>query len=691
MTSLGYPERFHSEGALNLVCHLLGWSAPVHAGRILVGATPLGDLAAGEFVLFVLFVSYLSCRLALPISPFFFLLLLEELRPQLQHPTPHSILQAAIFVHLCEMFMWVVPCTSLFRHFFVLVKSGKAKDHLGAYYFQTRSDSVMAYIPTLGGARWENWRADWVVASAEANDRLVLPSDGPTLDRKQWRAKPSLAPKFLPVLDRIKTLATGGLTSMHVVDDFLKRRIAPLQRRARLCCWFTGPNDIVWIQGGPGTDLSWEELELLVKGITSESFVLESLILPQSIPALCDDLGLRTAILATMPTFDESGVAVRQTGGRDPHHGIRIFDASAGGPQPTGVAPSAPATAPSAPAAAPRPLDKGKGAASSSSALGGTGGSEEERRRRLRRADGSFVSDPPRSVRGLLVGTRRLAPRPKARRGTSVHRHHHHRVPRHHNHHHRWVRHRHHHLGVTSPRGTTSSSNDSRSNSSRSNSGRPATRAAGKSRAPSECNPFFPLVYLSCRRVLTHPLLARASSPSAPKAAHPPPDIMSGGSGSQQQASVGSGIGGPSPAAATAPTATAASTTVMPSSTPSAAVEEGPTAPTPVIEGDAGGASSSIPPPTLEEPEVVFGRRLRSGAEPEAAPVPLPRVLSRAHQALHETEAAILWEWEALEVEHQRLSDWCTQLEERTKAVSRQFAFEWSKLEWDCKDYKKDL
>jgi hypothetical protein len=87
------------------------------------------------------------------------------------------------------------------------------------------------------------------------------------------------------------------------------------------------------------------------------------------------------------------------------------------------------------------------------------------------------------------------------------------------------------------------------------------------------------------------------------------------------------------------------------------AAEGVPTAPTPAIEGDAGGASSSIPPPTLEEPEVVFGRRLRSGAEPEAAPVPLPRVLSRAHQALHETEAAILREWEALEAEHQRLSD----------------------------------
>jgi hypothetical protein len=58
-----------------LVHNLLGWGAPAFAGRILAGATPLGDLAAGEFLLFI---SYLSCGLALSISPFF-LLLLEEL------------------------------------------------------------------------------------------------------------------------------------------------------------------------------------------------------------------------------------------------------------------------------------------------------------------------------------------------------------------------------------------------------------------------------------------------------------------------------------------------------------------------------------------------------------------------------------------------------------------------------------
>jgi hypothetical protein len=51
----------------------------------------------------------------------------------------------------------------------------------------------------------------------------------------------------------------------------------------------------------------------------------------------------------------------------------------------------------------------------------------------------------------------------------------------------------------------------------------------------------------------------------------------------------------------------------------------------------------------------------------------------------------ILREWEALEAEHQRLSDWRTQLEEHTKAASRQFASKRSKLERDRKDYKKDL
>jgi hypothetical protein len=334
----------------------------------------------------------------------------------------------AIFVHFCEMFVGVGACTSLFRHFFMLVRSGKGKDHLGAYYFQTRSDPTVAYIATLGGARWENWCNDWVIVSTEANDRLALLSDGPRLDQKQWRAKSSLAPEFEPVLDRIKELAAGGLTSMHVVGDFLKRRVMPLQGRSRLCCWFTGPSDIGRIQCGPGTDLSWEALEILVKGITGEAFIPESLIPPQVIPPLCDDPGLRMVVLSWLPTLDESGVAVHQTGGRDPHRGINIPGVPAGGPQPAVAGSSAPPPPPATPSSS----DKGKGAAGGSSSSGATGRSEGERRHRLRCADGSFVSDPPldsdppRSVRGRLAGPRRPAPRPRACRCASVLHHHRH-------------------------------------------------------------------------------------------------------------------------------------------------------------------------------------------------------------------------------------------------------------------------
>jgi hypothetical protein len=103
------------------------------------------------------------------------------------------------------------------------------------------------------------------------------------------------------------------------------------------------------------------------------------------------------------------------------------------------------------------------------------------------------------------------------------------------------------------------------------------------------------------------------------------------------------------------------------------------------------GAPDSIPPPIPEEPEAILGRRLQIGVGPETAPLPLPCVLSRAHQALRETEAAILWEWEAFETEHRRLGDWHTQLEERTKVVSCQFASERSDLEQGHEDLKEDL
>jgi hypothetical protein len=79
MATLVHPDRYQTKVALDTVRRLLGWGTPAFAGRIQASTTPLGDLAAGEFVLFV---PYLFCGLALPIS-LFFLLLLEEFGLQL--------------------------------------------------------------------------------------------------------------------------------------------------------------------------------------------------------------------------------------------------------------------------------------------------------------------------------------------------------------------------------------------------------------------------------------------------------------------------------------------------------------------------------------------------------------------------------------------------------------------------------
>jgi hypothetical protein len=99
MALLDPPERLQPEVALNFVCNPLGWGVLAFAGRIRVGVSPHGDLAAGEFVFFV---SKLPSGLGL-LNPSFFVLLPEGLDLQPLHVTPCFILQAAIIAYLRGM------------------------------------------------------------------------------------------------------------------------------------------------------------------------------------------------------------------------------------------------------------------------------------------------------------------------------------------------------------------------------------------------------------------------------------------------------------------------------------------------------------------------------------------------------------------------------------------------------------
>jgi hypothetical protein len=87
-------------------------------------------------------------------------------------------------------------------------------------------------------------------------------------------------------------------------------------------------------------------------------------------------------------------------------------------------------------------------------------------------------------------------------------------------------------------------------------------------------------------------------------------------------------------------------------------------------------ASSAAPPAEEEEPEVVLGRRLL----PSTAEIPLPRLIAKCYQAQQELEAGMRWEWEKLEAERHRLSDWEVRLGDRINSVSARYAEERAKL-----------
>ena len=149
-----------------------------------------------------------------------------------------------------------------------------------------------------------------------------------------------------------------------------------------------------------------------MQAVTGEIFIPELLILPQGVVPLCEDSRLRTAVLATLPTLDDGGLAARQTGG-DPDRGIRIPGAS--GEQ---VVPSAAGSGPTA---------KGNQAVAGSAATSGPSqtqsssgaSSGETGRRMLHRGDGTPVVEPAAKRQRTAADAGQGSSRAPGSRGTS--------------------------------------------------------------------------------------------------------------------------------------------------------------------------------------------------------------------------------------------------------------------------------
>jgi hypothetical protein len=84
------------------------------------------------------------------------------------------------------------------------------------------------YITAISPGEWDCWREDWLIVWADAHDHLVQSTGVPIGNRDHWEEIQRLQVAFVPTIERIRYLASHGLSSMMVLFDFLSRCIALL-------------------------------------------------------------------------------------------------------------------------------------------------------------------------------------------------------------------------------------------------------------------------------------------------------------------------------------------------------------------------------------------------------------------------------------------------------------------------------
>nr|AAP06850.1 unknown protein [Oryza sativa Japonica Group]ABF95100.1 retrotransposon protein, putative, unclassified [Oryza sativa Japonica Group] len=232
----GLPRRFMPESAAGREVVALGEGrpAPHYPGRS------------------VFFLSFAMAGLVPPFSSFF-MDVLELYDLQMAHLTPNVVMTLAIFAHLCEMFIGVRPSLRLFRWFFT-VQPVSPPSVVGGCYFQPRGPVLNRYIPCVLRKKWDDWKSDCYDA----------------------------------VLDRLAGLRSQGLTGAMVYGDYLHRRVAPLQRRARGAWEYTGSEDYMRTHQGGRWDWAPEDFKMVVQRVLNLSSVEASLI-PQGVLPLCSD------------------------------------------------------------------------------------------------------------------------------------------------------------------------------------------------------------------------------------------------------------------------------------------------------------------------------------------------------------------------------------------------------------------
>jgi hypothetical protein len=223
----------------------------------------------------VVFVPFLIRGLALPISPFF-CGLLDFYDLNLTHLNPNSILQIAIFFHLCKAFLGILPHFGLWRYLYHCRSGMAGGQHQlvgGASLELHRGRKVEDLdIPLKDSIK--GLRLEWF--TMENYNKSLPPRSGrqPDVHTPSWIESPtsSEVAEYKVLLAEICSLKDRGMTTEVAVVDFVFKNIQPLKDRVYPAYLYTGVNDPTQITNRqiPYENLL-SQLDLMLRGKVSNA------------------------------------------------------------------------------------------------------------------------------------------------------------------------------------------------------------------------------------------------------------------------------------------------------------------------------------------------------------------------------------------------------------------------------------
>ncbi|KAJ1265177.1 hypothetical protein BS78_08G059500 [Paspalum vaginatum] len=262
----------------------------------------------------VVFASFFIRGLRLPIFSFV-RGLLNFYSIDLTHLNPKSILQIAIFIHLCEAFLGIISHFGLWKYLYHCEPDMRDEvlQVIGDASFKPRHGRKSMYLDIPLNDSNRGWHADC----------FTIENHGKSLLARSGRL-PNTKHSNDILLKEIADLKEKGLTAQAVVIDFAFRGIQPLKDRAFPAYLDVGANH-------PTREVSRRIIEQEIKALESVNQVLKwtSNLTPQEMEAIVaatQGIGnneASTFIMIQCPALDSEGAAKVDTheGGAPEHEG----------------------------------------------------------------------------------------------------------------------------------------------------------------------------------------------------------------------------------------------------------------------------------------------------------------------------------------------------------------------------------